>query len=342
MDTAKVEEEYLSFMGKPLDPTVAHEFDRATELMRAGNYGNAAVVLESASKQMPVPSVFNDLGVVYKKLKDSNQAIRAFRDALARDHDYAPVRTNLKSMNLTTSIDPAASEQEPNNDIQTANVLWLDRPVQGLISPGLGDVDCYWFTTPRPPHDRVAIEVVGRSSTLLARLRIYDVRGNMIAGLKEAPSAGTPVRYEFSPPPNTLYYIEIDGASSTSGPYTVSVNALHAYDVYEPNDTILNATRLAFGQSVDANIMDADDTDFYAVTSPVAATLNIDVSSRNPSLILGVATFAPDLHTIDFAPDPKGPGAGVHHTLKVEPNQPYYVQVFSKNDTYGAYTLVVK
>jgi hypothetical protein len=338
---SKVEEEYLTYMGKPLEPAVEHEFDRATELMLAGNYGNAVVVLDAASKQIPVPAVFNDLGVLYRRLKDGPQAIRAFRDALARDHDYEPVRANLKAMNMG-ALDPGDSEVEPNNTIQEANPLWMDRPLQGIISPSIGDVDCYWFTTPRPPRDRIVIQVIARAASLIPRLKILDERGDLITGIKEATASGSAVRWELSPPPNTLYYIEVGGASSSSGPYTVVVNAIHAYDAYEPNDTILNATRIVQGQDIEANIMDSDDTDFYAFVSPAAGSVDIDVTSRSDDLILGVATFAPDLHNIDFAPDSKGPGAPVHHVLKVEANQMYYVQVFSKNDTSGAYRLVLK
>jgi hypothetical protein len=340
-DTATVEQEYLAYSGKPLDPAATHEFERATELMRVGNYGNAAVVLDAASRQIPVPAVFNDLGILYRRLRDGTQALRAFRDALARDHDYAPVRANLKSMNMG-DIDPGGAEVEPNDGIQQANALWMDRPMQAVISPGVGDVDSYWFTTARPPRDRVAIEIVGRAVTLAPRLRILDQRGNLITGMKQAPNPGTPVRYEFSPPPNTLYYIQVDGASGSSGPYSVAVNALRAYDVYEPNDTIAAATRITPGQTIDANIMDADDTDFYGFISPTATTLNIDISTHAPGLVLGLATFAPDLHNIDFAPDTKGAGAPLHHTLKVEPNQMYYVQVFSKNDSSGPYRMVLK
>jgi hypothetical protein len=340
-DTSKVEQEYLAYAGKALDPAATHEFERATELMRVGNYGNAAVVLDAASKQIPVPAVFNDLGVLYRKLKDGTQALRAFRDALARDHDYAPVRANLKAMNMG-SLDPAGAEVEPNDEIQQANALWMDRPMQAVISPGVGDVDSYWFTTPRPPRDRIAIDVVGRAVTLVPRLRVLDERGNLLTGIKQASSPGAPLRYEFSPPANKLYYIQVDGASGSSGPYTVVVDALRAYDVYEPNDTIAVATRITLGQTIDANIMDADDTDFYSFVSPTAATLNIDISTLAPGLVLGLATFAPDFHNIDFAPDTKGPGAPLHHTLQVEANQMYYVQVFSKNGSSGPYQLVLK
>ena len=199
--------------------------------MRHSNYATAADVLGAAAKDLPVPAVFNNLGVLYGKLKDGPHAMRAFRDALARDHDYGPVRANIRRMNVAESIDPGAAELEPNNDNLHANAVWLDRPVQAAIAPSVGDVDCFWFITPRPPRDRIAVSVASQSSTLIARLRIHDQNGNMVTGIKVAPSAGAAVRFDFSPPPSTLYYVQIDGVSGSSGAYTLTVSGLHAYDV---------------------------------------------------------------------------------------------------------------
>ena len=341
-DTNQIEAEYRTFMGKPLDPAAAAQFDRATELMRQGNYGSAAITLENAAKQIPVPAVFNDLGVLYGKLRDGPHALRAFRDALARDHDYALVRANLKKMDRNESADPGTTELEPNNDNSQANAVWLERPVQAAISPSMGDIDSFWFITPRPPRDRISISVVNQSSTFIPRLRIYDQNENLVTGLKEASGAGGSVRFDFSPPPNTLYYVQVDGVSATSGAYAISVSALHAYDVYEPNDTILTATRIVPGQSIEANIMDADDTDFYSFASPTAGTVNIDLVPHSDTLLIGLGMFAPDLHNLGFAPDPKSPGDAIHQQMQVEANQRYYVQVFSKNDTTGPYSLVVR
>jgi len=340
-DTTKIEEEYLTFTGRSLDPSATTQFDRATELMHAGNYGNAAIVLEAAAKDIPVPAVFNNLGVLYSRIKDGQHAMRSFRDALARDHDYAPVRANLKAMKLSETLDPASNELEPNNDNTQANPVWLERPVQAAITPSVGDVDCFWFITPRPPRDRISVAVVSQSATLIPRMRIYDQNGNLVTGLREASSPGAGVRFDFSPPSNTLYYVQVDGVSSSSGNYALTVSGLRAYDVFEPNDTILTATRIAPGQTVEANIMDSDDTDFYSFISSVAGTVKIDVVSHNDTLQLGLGTFAPDLHSMGFAPDPKA-GEAIGHELKVEANQLYYLQVFSKSDTTGPYSLVVK
>jgi hypothetical protein len=341
-DTTKVEEEYVTFTGKPVDPALTGDFDRATRLVRSGNYGKATVVLESAARNLPVPAVFNDLGVLYAKLKDGPHALRAFRDALARDHDYAPVRANLKKLHMPEAVDPDTNELEPNNDNTQANAVWLDRPVRAAITPSLGDVDCFWFITPRPPRDRISVAVISQSVTLIPRMRIYDQNGNLVTGLKEATNPGGGVRFDFSPPPNRLYYVQVDGVSNSSGSYVLTVSALHAYDGYEPNDTILTATRIVPAQTVEANIMDSDDTDFYSFVSGVAGTVKIDVVSRTDALLLGMGTFAPDLQNIGFAPDSKAPGKAIHYQLQVEANQLYYLQVFSRNDTTGPYSLVVK
>ena len=162
----------------------------------------------------------------------------------------------------------------------------------------------------------------------------------MVTGIKVAPSPGAAVRFDFSPPPSTLYYVQVDGVSGSSGAYTLTVSGLHAYDIYEPNDTILSATRIALGQNVDANVMDADDTDFYSFIAPAGGAVNIDLAPRDGTLMAGLGMFAPDLHSLGFAPDPKAPGEAIHQRMQVEANQMYYVQVFSK--TTGAYSLVVK
>ena len=342
VDSTKIEEEYRNFTGKLLDAADASQIDRATQLMLHGNYANAALVLETAAKEIPIPAVFNDLGVVYGKLKDGPHALAAFRDALARDHDYAPVRANLARMHMPESVDPGVNEVEPNNDDGQANAVWLDRQVRASIGPASGDVDCFWFITPRPPRDRVSVTVISQAATLIPRIRIYDRAGNPVTGIKEGTAPGTSLRFDFSPPPNTLYYVQVDGVSGSSGAYTLTVSALHAYDVYEPNDTILTSTRIVPGQAVEANIMDKDDTDYYSFASPVTGSVTVDVVRHSGTLLLGLGMFATDLQNIGFAPNSKAPGESIHQEMKVEANQVYYVQIFSQGETTGAYSLVIK
>ena len=342
-DSSKLEMEYRLFTGKSLeDVTTSQQFEQATDLMLAGNYTDAVLLLEAVSKQAAVPLVFNNLGVLYMKLKDGAHGVQAFRDALARDHDYQPVRANLKALNVGDAADPRGTELEPNNTNREANVVWVDRPIQATITASVGDVDCFWFTTPRPPRDRIAIQIINQSITLNPRLRMYDASGKVLSGFKEAPNVGGSVRVDFSPPPNTLYYLQVEGADGTGGAYTLSVSSLRAYDVYEPNDDIMNATRLVLGQPIDANIMDANDTDFFSFTSPVGGSVTIDITNHGTTLIPGLSTFGPDLRHLGFGPDVDQPGGSLHHAMTVEANQTYYIQVWAKSDTAGYYSLTIK
>jgi hypothetical protein len=341
-DTATVEKEYLLFTGKPLqDAAVTQQFAQAGDFMLLGNYSNAVILLENVSKKAAVPAVFNDLGVLYVRLKDGARAMKAFRDALARNHEYPPVRAILRNMNLGEGADPGSSEVEPNNTNDQANAVWLDRPLDAIISPSIGDVDCYWFITPRPPRDRIAIQVINHSVTLIPRLRVFDANGRVLTGLQEGIQGGDSLRYDFSPPPNTLYYVQVDGASGTSGAYALAVSPLRAFDLYEPNDDIHSATKFTLGQTVEANIMDADDTDFFSFVSPASGPVTIDIAGRNSTLVPGLSTFAPDLRHIGFGPDAK-PGGPLHHVMNVEANQTYYIQVWAKGDTSGPYQLTIK
>jgi hypothetical protein len=103
----------------------------------------------------------------------------------------------------------------------------------------------------------------------------------------------------------------------------------------------MSATRFTLGQTIEANIMDADDTDFFSFLSPAAGPVTIDVVSKNSTLVPGLSTFAPDLRHIGFGPDAK-PGGTLHHAMNVEANQTYYIQVWAKGNTAGPYELTIK
>ena len=339
-DVTTLEQEYQQYTGKPLpEGDAAQQFLRASEMMIKGSYANAAIVLEGVAKTVPVPAVFNDLGLLYAKINDGERAVQAFRNALARNHDYEAVRANLKKLRLNLAVDPSSMELEPNNSVQQANVLWLDRSMDATLDGGSGDVDYYWFTTSRPPRDRIAIQVLNKSATLLPHLLINDSNGAVV-GVKEAACAGCNVRIDLNPPANTAYHLQVS-ANSGAGGYTIVVNALKAYDVYEPNDDIMSPTHISVGQEIVGNIMDGEDSDYFTFNVGDAAKIAVEVVPRDPALQLALTTFAADLHHTGFGPD-VGVGDTLRHSFAVEPHQACYIQVWSKDKTTGAYSLIVK
>ena len=51
---------------------------------------------------------------------------------------------------------------------------------------------------------------------------------------------------------------------------------------------------ITVGSTIVANIMDANDTDFYSFVSPRTGTVSIVISNRSTTLIPALSTFFPD------------------------------------------------
>ena len=342
-DSEELRKEYRRFQGRALeDAEVEVSFQQGRERMLNGEYSATVILLETTVRKAALPVVFNDLGVVYAKLDDGSRALNAFRDALARDIDYQPVRSNLKLLKFFDAADPVTREMEPNNSNRLANVIAVGKPVDGEISAGLNDVDCYRFNSPPAPRDLVAIELANHSQTLEPRVRLYDAGGRLVDWSQESPTPGASLRQTINPASNTTLYIHVEGAAASAGAYTLTVSALKAFDSHEPNDLIVNATKIALGEAMEANIMDGADTDFYSFVSSAAVTVNIDIHNRSTTLIPAVATYTPDMRNSGFGPDIRSPGENLHHTMKLEANQGYYIQVWGQANTDGAYTLTIK
>ena len=340
-----LEDEYARFHGSALkDPDVRGQFANAAGLASRGEYTGALLLLESVVKKAPVPVVFNDMGLLYAQLDDRAHALRAFRDALARDFDYAPVRRNLDRLRgfTSNSADPVSTELEPNNNIQNANVIALEKPVDAEISQLDNDVDVYKMTSPPAPRDLIVIHVENHSKTLSPRLHLYDEEGVILPLSRESDVPGSSLTLYLAPNPNTTMYINISGYGSTSGPYTLSVKQLKAFDSFEPNDNIYSAKPITPGQPIDANIMDADDTDYYSFVAGRSGEIAVDITNASSTLIPALTCYGSDKSIIGFGPDIRTPGAPLHHTLRVQEGSTYYVQVWSQGRSSGSYTLKIQ
>ena len=118
-NTATVLQEYLHFYGKPLNNAdIERLCNQANQRVAAKDYSNAVGLLEQVSKVAAVPVVFNNLGVLYAEVNDRSRSINAFREALARDMDYQPVRLNLDRLKdiMALGADPVSREVESNNN----------------------------------------------------------------------------------------------------------------------------------------------------------------------------------------------------------------------------------
>jgi hypothetical protein len=344
-DTPKMAQEYVHFYGKPLNNSeIEKAFDQANQRVSAKDYTSAVGLLEQVSKVAAVPLVFNNLGVLYVELNDKSRAINAFREALARDIDYQPVRLNLERMKdaMALGADPVSREVEPNNNMTTANVIAPGKPVDGEIEAAVDDVDVFRITTPPAPRDLISIEIANRSTTLAPVLRIFDEETRITDLGKTMKEPGSSLKQTIAPLPNTTLYLQVSGYGGNAGAYTLLVRPLKAFDTYEPNDDIYHATRITPGVAISASIMDATDTDYYSFVSPRTGTVSIVITNRSTMLIPALSTFHPDMRSSGFGPDVRTPGSNLRHTMEVQANQIYFIQVWSQANTAGEYSLIIE
>ncbi|HLK64793.1 MAG TPA: hypothetical protein VKU19_15215 [Bryobacteraceae bacterium] len=335
-------EENTRYYGSAVNSDAQEKFQLAAESMQRRDYGGAAALLEEAAKQTALPVIFNDLGVLYAHMDDTARAVNAFREVLTRDSGYRPTRQNLERFKVLRSLNaaiPVNRELEPNDAKQSANILALGQSIEGTVE-NASDVDWYRVSSPAPPRDMVEILFTNKTSSPGLKLNMYDDSMTLLGSIdKEDP--GATVRLHVSPPPNTDLYIKIEGIGAT-GLYSLLVRPMKAFDAYEPNDQIYNPANITVGQTIEANIMDAKDTDYYSFASPRSGTLTIEIKNGSDTLIPAITKYAPDMRQIGFGPDVTKLGASLRDTISVEENKTYYLRVWSHNDTVGAYELTIK
>ena len=343
LDTLK--QEYLHFHGKPLkNPAVERLFGLANQRIALQDYESAALLLETVANDAAVPVIFNDLGVLYAQLNDRSRAINSFREALARDIDYQPVRLNLDRLRAMTAnaADPVSREIEPNNSPAYANVITVGKPVEGEIARGVGDLDYFRVTTPPAPRDQLRITIEPHSPELSPALRIFDSERRLTSMTADVKASGNTLTYLFAPPPNTTFYLQVSASGNSSGNYTLKVMPLRAFDNYEPNDDIFNARRIEVGRTIEANIMDPEDTDYFSFVAAHTGPVHITIHNRSTTLIPALTTYSPEMRNIGFGPDIRTPGAHLRHSFDVVESQMYYLQVWSENNTAGEYSLTIE
>jgi hypothetical protein len=343
-DNAALEQEYGHYYGRPIaDSLIPSRFREAADLASKRNYPGASAVLEMLSRDASVPVVYSDLGIVYASLGDNARAVEMFREALARDSQYAPVRRFLRATPavLPTAVEPLNREVEGNNEGRTANLIALAAAVSGEVGAVSDPVDYFRIVTPAAPRDLITIDVENHSIDFSPRVHVYDANLRVQGWGEKSARAGESIKVSGGPAPNSALYVAISPDDPTAGQYVLTVKAQRAFDIYEPNDDILSSRRVPVGEEISANIMDAEDTDFFSFISPRKGSVTIDIRNNSTTLIPAVTSFSPDRRNMGFGPELRKPGAGLHHTIDVEKDQIYYIQVWSQAASAGAYTLRV-
>lgn len=240
-------------------------------------------------------------------------------------------------------------ESEPNDEILNANTIQLDIVIQGEIKND-SDKDFYCFTSLSNCRDIIQIKIKDSAETLAPSLRVYDKeKSEITSGFYGVytKTKGANLTHSFSAEAGSIYYVAIaPHYQKGKGSYKLIVKSLHAYDEYEPNDTVDHAKSVSFGEAIEAGIMDEKDRDFFkvkAVAKNGEATIRIENQST---------TLAPRLRIYNSEKEEitkgyygiyaKTAGSNLNHSFAIKSDSIYYFEVKSHYQKgYGNYKLTV-
>lgn len=359
-----------------LEPAAKQELEtnvsRAVNLAESGFYDDAIPLFEAIAGTLKTPDVYHNLGTLYLLENRDQEALQAFKEGLAIDPGYQPIRVQLARLyqkqgkireameQLEKAPDQSGTdtllkrleretasgnlEQEPNNDILQPNLTPLDSAVRGVID-ATDDVDFFSFTTPSPPRDIYAIRVGNLSTALKLQVRLWGEDKQHLwanASYGHEVNSGQDVRHGFSARPDTTYYLSVASLSG-EGPYQLSISPQKAFDAFEPNDTILQAADAGRGKVIEANLMDDSDRDFYRITGN-GGSLAVSLSNRSTGLRPRLQLWRGDKSHIwsnaSYGHEVTA-GQDLETTFSADPAGDYYVSVSSLGGS-GGYSMEIR
>jgi hypothetical protein len=196
---------------------------------------------------------------------------------------------------LHTAFTPVADAAEPNDDIASATPLAFGQAVSAHILPQR-DADHYRVAVDRRGELRIAFPQAPPELDMAVRVLKAD-DGVLVWNWQGAKQAGEAFDGWADLPAPGAYVLEVrDGYNNarSAAPYRLQADFTAVADPAEPNDAIAEATPLAFGQTVAANILPQRDADFYRVTAPGRGTLRLAFPQAPPELDMAVRVLRSD------------------------------------------------
>jgi hypothetical protein len=202
------------------------------------------------------------------------------------------------------------------------------------------DPNYFTFSTPATKRDWVDVVLNNDSTTLAPTITVYNSEKSEQSHETNFTRGGD-ITYSFVAPPDSRYYAEVSQYGGSYGDYRLTIRLRNAFDAYEPNDDILNASSIAVGKTIEAGIMDPGDVDFYRFETGNNAKLIVSLENRSTTLAPTITVYNPDkseqAHETNFTR-----AGDVSHSFTALPNSRYYVEVSPYGGSYGNYALTVR
>lgn len=228
-------------------------------------------------------------------------------------------------------------ESEPNNVAAQATELSLNGEAEGEVT-AKDDPDYFKLLPVKDLRDRVVVKLVNYSESLRPSIVIYNQKKSKMGEAYDY-TYGADVEYAFTAELGTPYYVKVSPWDST-GKYKLMTRYQNAHDAFEPNDSAASATPISPGQTVQANVMDAQDADWYKLAAAPGASVQVQLKNRSTTLRPSVYIYNENkskiLDKYDYTY-----GASLTFSFDATAGKTYYLKV-SPWDSNGAYELTLK
>lgn len=232
----------------------------------------------------------------------------------------------------TASVKDSASGQEvePDDTPAHANAITPGATVTGDIKAA-DDRDYYKITASKNQRDLLRVSLRNLSTTLAPNFTLYNQNKSQIGYDHYDGTPGADLNFTFPLEAGSRNYLRVSGVSSTLGAYRLEFTYQNAADKYEPNDTAAQASALRTGQALSANIMDAQDQDWYRFQAGASSAV-LRMDNDSPTLAPQLVIY--DENRAQLANPYSGThGASLDYTLTTTAGKTYYIAVIPYGDT---------
>ena len=340
------------------DPELENQLEQAVRLVEQGDFAQSLPLFEELAGKTQSGALYNNLGVAHAAIGNLQAARQAYEKAMALNPNDAGVELNLGLIHKAegnlkeaqkhfekagahkgaTESARAIREELGNNTILTATPIPLSTTVEARIA-GSKDRDYYRFTAPARQRDILKVRLENRSTTLAPGITLFNADKAQM-DYTQNDTAGADLKYQFSAAAGATYYVQVWPLHDSVGTYALTITPEEAYDRYEPNDGILEATQISVGTAIEAGIMDQKDRDYYRVTVDAAGEVVASVQNRSTTLAPGITLFNADKAQMDYTQNDTA-GADLKYQFSAAAGATYYVQVWPLHGSNGLYTLTV-
>ncbi|MBK8051290.1 MAG: PPC domain-containing protein [Anaerolineales bacterium] len=295
--------------------------------------------------QLSATNVPSDLDIVYRVWNSNRDAISDFFAPLAKGgdtagfvdlptagryyievHDGSDDLRSAQSYTFAVRFTPAADVFEPNNSFGAVAPLTLGQSISATILPA-NDADWYGFTVDK--HGELKLKISGVDPEMAVFMRIWNANRDTLTDWFRPLAKGGDTEATVDLPAPGRYALEVtaDYGQRAIQPYNLRADFTPAVDAQEPNNSFAHAADLGLDRSLQANILPAEDRDWYYFDLAQPGEVTIRATQVSPDLAVFIRYWNANKDTLTdwFRPLAKGGDTEGRIDL-VEPGR-YYLEV---------------